>query len=90
MKSNMAKNNLRAKLKRTVTAVLPVDKNRKGKCLNCGQCCYLPFRCPFLKEKKGKSYCSIYSIRSLNCRKYPRTEKECLTKKTCGYSFKKS
>lgn len=99
MKFNMAqaeknkakKNNLMAKLKRTLTSVLPVDKNRQGKCLNCGKCCYLPFRCPFLlKRKNGKSYCSIYIIRPLNCRKYPRTEKECLTNESCGYSFKKS
>ena len=86
----MVKNNLIAKLKRTATSVLPVAKNRGGQCANCGACCHLPFRCPFLKEKNGKTYCSVYKVRPLNCRKYPRTEKEWLTKNSCGYHFKKS
>lgn len=86
----MTKNSLGAKLKRTATSFLPVSKLRRGKCANCGKCCHLPFRCPFLKDKNGKTYCSIYKVRPLNCRKYPRTEKEWLTKGNCGYSFKKS
>ena len=77
------------KLRRTFTSFLPISKDRQGKCLNCGKCCHLPFRCPFLRDKNGKTYCSIYKIRPLNCRKYPRTEKECLTKDTCGYYFSK-
>jgi Fe-S-cluster containining protein len=81
------KNNYKQKLKRTLTSVLPVAKNRRGECKNCGACCYLPKKCIFLKMKDGKSYCSVYKFRSLNCRKYPRTEKECLTKDTCGYRF---
>lgn len=85
----ISKNTLKAKLERTITSVLPVDKKRRGHCSNCGQCCYLPFKCPFLKITGSKSHCSIYKIRPLNCRKYPRTEKECLTKDTCGYCFKK-
>ena len=40
------------------------------------------------RYKNGKSYCSIYWFRSLNCRKYPRTEKGCLTKDSCSYTFK--
>lgn len=85
----MPANTWGAKLKRTITAFLPVAKNRTGKCGNCGRCCYLPIRCPFLKDRKNeKSYCSIYKIRPLNCRKYPRTEKECLTKGSCSYFFK--
>ena len=35
----------------------------------------------------GQSYCSIYLIRPLNCRKYPRTESECVTEDTCGFRF---
>ncbi|MFA5131212.1 MAG: hypothetical protein WC467_02195 [Patescibacteria group bacterium] len=84
----MNKNTWLTKLKRTVTAFWPVAKNRQGECHNCGKCCYLPTRCPFLQDSAdGKSYCTVYNMRSLNCRKYPRTEKECLTKATCGYSF---
>lgn len=78
-----------AKLKRTLTSVLPVAKNRTGKCINCGACCKLPKVCPFLKFKPdGKSHCSIYPIVPLNCLKYPRTESEWLTKDTCGFKFK--
>ena len=77
------------KLKRTCKSVLPVDKNRTGKCIHCGACCRLPVKCPFLKFKPdGKSYCSIHPIRILICRTYPRTESEWLTKKTCGFKFK--
>ncbi len=83
------RNTWRAKLKRTLTCMLPVSKNRTGNCIDCGECCKLPNRCHFLKyNKKGKSYCSIHPIRPLNCRKYPRTEKEHITKDTCGFRFK--
>lgn len=81
------KNTLSAKLKRTITSILPVSKTRKGQCANCGKCCYLPKRCLFLVTKAGKSHCSVYKFRPLNCRKYPRTEKECLTKESCGFNF---
>ncbi|OIO07469.1 hypothetical protein AUJ35_02015 [Candidatus Falkowbacteria bacterium CG1_02_41_21] len=84
-----APNNFKAKIKRTITSVLPVAKNRTGHCSNCGQCCYLPKKCLFLKIKGAKNYCSIYKIRPLNCRKYPRTEAECLTPNTCSFHFKK-
>lgn len=84
------KNTWSAKIKRTFTSVLPITKNREGKCLDCGACCKLPTVCPFLKYKDdGKSYCSIHSIRSLNCRKYPRNESEHITKENCGFYFKK-
>jgi len=43
-----APNNFKAKIKRTITSVLPVAKNRTGHCSNCGQCCYLPKKCLFL------------------------------------------
>jgi hypothetical protein len=77
-----------AKIKRTFTSVLPVAENRKGKCIHCSRCCKLPNVCPFLRYRGKKSYCAIYPIRSLNCRKYPRTESECVTLKGCGYRFK--
>jgi len=78
-----------AKIKRTFTSVLPVAKNRTGKCVDCGACCKLPSVCPFLKLKSdGKFYCSVHPIRPLNCRKYPRTESEWITQDTCGFRFK--
>ena len=83
-----SKNTWSAKLKRTATSILPVDKNRKGNCVRCGACCKLPNTCPFLTfDEHGLSVCKIYRLRPLNCRKYPRTESELLTADTCGYSF---
>ena len=76
------------KLKRTITSVLPVAKDRVGACVNCGACCKLAVVCPFLKRRKdGSSYCSIYHFRPFNCRKYPRTASEHITQDTCGFSF---
>ena len=82
---------LKAKLKRTLTCLLPISKRRRGACKRCGACCKLPNTCAFLKfDKHGKSLCTIYKLRPPNCRKYPRTEKEHLTKKTCGFWFEKT
>ena len=82
------RNTWAAKAKRTVTAILPVSKKRRGQCIHCGACCKLPNVCPFIKAgDDGKEYCSVYPIRPLNCRKYPRTQSECVTGDTCGYSF---
>ena len=82
------KNNYISKIKRTVTAILPVDNQRNGNCIDCGECCRLPNECIFLKFKKdGTSYCSVHKIRPLNCRKYPRTNNEHITKQTSGFKF---
>jgi len=79
---------LKAKAKRTLTSVLPVAKTRTGQCMGCGACCKLPNPCFFLKTgEDGRSFCAIYTVRPLNCRKYPRTESECLTSDTCGFRF---
>jgi Fe-S-cluster containining protein len=77
-----------AKIKRTFTAFLPVSRTRRGRCLRCGACCKLPNICPWLAyDAEGKAICKIYSLRSLNCRKYPRTKSEHLTTSTCGMHF---
>ncbi len=76
-----------SKILRTIASFLPVDKKRRGHCINCGKCCCLPKKCIFLKKINNKTYCSIYVIRPLVCRKYPRVEKECLTKDSCGFKF---
>ncbi len=77
------------KLKRTITSLLPVEKSRTGECNGCGDCCKLPFRCGFLKDKEDGTYaCAIYSIRPPNCRKFPRSRAQWETvKENCGYSF---
>ena len=83
------KNSLFAKTKRTLTSILPISQRREGECVNCGECCKLLNICPFLKyESDKKSYCAVYKIRPLNCRKYPRTASEFITLDTCGYKFK--
>lgn len=81
-------NNYRSKIKRTFTAIfLPVDKNRKGKCLQCGKCCRLPRKCFFLGQRKdGEFYCRIYPIRPPACRIYPRDKEESLVD-DCGHTF---
>jgi hypothetical protein len=40
-----------------------------------------------VEKPDGGYYCSIYSLRFLNCRKYPRAESEFITRDTCGYRF---
>ena len=82
------KNTMLHKIKRTFTSILPVSKARTGQCKGCGECFKLPNVCPFLKfSSNGKSFCSIYKLRPLNCRKYPRTYTESRTKHVCGFKF---
>jgi Fe-S-cluster containining protein len=79
---------MRAKLKRFLTSLLPVAENRRGECNRCGQCCKLPFPCPFLRfDEQGLSSCAVYFARPPSCRKYPRVAAENLTPHTCGYYF---
>lgn len=82
------RNTWAAKVKRTFTSVLPVSEQRTGQCHNCGACCQLPNVCKFIKTNgDGTVCCSIYPIRPLNCRKYPRTASEHITTETCGFRF---
>ncbi|PWQ94277.1 YkgJ family cysteine cluster protein [Leucothrix arctica] len=78
-----------SKLIRTITSILPVQKDRIGECNGCGACCHLPVRCTFLTEdESGLSRCSIYKIRPPNCRKFPRTPSQLkLVENECSYSF---
>lgn len=79
---------MRNKLKRLLTSLLPVDAGRHGSCNRCGECCRLPYPCPFLRyDEDGLSRCSVYRLRPPSCRKYPRTATENLTPATCGFHF---
>jgi hypothetical protein len=79
---------MKNKLKRLTTSLLPVANNRRGECNRCGQCCKLPYPCPFLRyDEEGLSRCAVYSLRPPTCRKYPRTASENVTPETCGYYF---
>ncbi|MCF7991165.1 MAG: hypothetical protein K9M02_12045 [Thiohalocapsa sp.] len=76
------------KLKRFSTSALPIDAGRRGSCNRCGECCKLPFPCPFLRyDADGLSSCAVYHARPPSCRKYPRTVHENVTPETCGYYF---
>lgn len=61
---------------------LPIRGGRKGNCRRCSNCCtFFSFRCPML----WGNTCIIYRIRPLQCRKFPRTEKDLRLVKNCGY-----
>ncbi len=76
------------KIQRFLTSFLPVDAGRRGDCNRCGECCRLPYPCPFLRyDAEGLSSCAVYYARPPSCRKYPRTQSENITPATCGYYF---
>ncbi|MBN1792199.1 hypothetical protein JW826_00735 [Candidatus Woesearchaeota archaeon] len=77
-----------AKVIRTMTSPLPVSDSRVGECRRCGECCKLPTKCAFLRyDEQGLASCAIHKVRPLNCRKYPRTDREHITKEGCGYGW---
>ena len=62
---------------------------RQGACRQCGKCCELLFRCPFmLRVEGGSSICSIYEGRPGQCAAFPISTK-CLADVdyTCGFNF---
>ena len=85
----LAENTWWQKLKRALTGFLPIATSREGECRQCGACCRLMIRCPFLKydAETAKARCRIYVLRPPACRKYPRVadEQVCLP---CGYRFR--
>lgn len=81
---------MKNKIKRLATSLLPVAANRHGDCNRCGECCKLPYPCPFLRyDEDGLSSCAVYLVRPPSCRKYPRTAAENMTAHVCGYYFVK-
>ena len=61
---------------------------RRGECKQCGKCCSLVYRCPFLQKQGDKFVCRIYDIRPAQCRHFPidrRDLKEVAS--ICGYWF---
>ena len=75
------------RIHRFFTAFLSVDKRRSGQCVRCGMCC-IKTGCKILElDSDGNHRCPIRKYRPLQCRKYPRTEKELFTQSTCGYKF---
>lgn len=63
-------------------------KLRKGKCLQCGKCCKLVFRCPMLVGEIPHTRCRIYNHRSKVCRQFPISEEDLMdVYYQCGHSF---
>lgn len=63
--------------------------HRQGECNQCGNCCEILFRCPFLvKVADGQSLCSIYDNRPGQCAAFPINER-CLSEVEfdCSYTF---
>ena len=45
---------------------------RQGECNQCGNCCEILFKCPFLlREEDGAAICSIYDDRPGQCAAFP-------------------
>jgi len=85
----------RGKLRRFLTANFRKEylsrqtEIRLGKCAQCGKCCRLVFRCPFLSRgADGTALCLIYERRPGQCAAFP-VDQKCLTEVNleCGYSF---
>lgn len=67
---------------------------RSGKCLRCGVCCRLVYRCLYFYTKDGLPACRLYNIvRPPNCTRFPITSADIADRdllsphKPCGYSF---
>ncbi len=64
-------------------------ERRQGECNQCGNCCELLFKCPFLiKSETGDTLCSIYENRPQQCAAFP-IDKRCLSEVDfdCTYTF---
>lgn len=62
---------------------------REGKCLQCGRCCKLVFRCPMLEGEVPHSRCRIYNHRSKVCMQFPISEEDLMdVNYQCGHSFR--
>ena len=59
---------------------------RRGRCLQCGRCCMLGIRCPYLTEDNR---CSIYNgKRPLQCKLFPIDERDLKDMDyQCGFYF---
>ncbi|RMF97836.1 MAG: hypothetical protein D6734_01210 [Candidatus Schekmanbacteria bacterium] len=64
-------------------------KRRRGKCLQCGKCCEMSFKCPLLDKSGNQLSCRIYKKgRPLSCRLFPIDERDIEdVGGRCGYYF---
>ncbi|MBW1853815.1 MAG: YkgJ family cysteine cluster protein [Deltaproteobacteria bacterium] len=59
---------------------------REGTCIQCGKCCELAFKCPFLNKSR---MCRIYNVwRPTHCRTFPLDKRDIKEiDGECGYLF---
>jgi len=82
----------KTKVGRFVNALDGVAFNRRGTCQpdQCETldgrkghaCCHLDYKCPLLNNG-----CSIYPVRPLNCRVFPKNQNDLKLVKNCSYYF---
>lgn len=67
-------------------------KRRRGECLQCGRCCKLVYKCPFLIVGQSTMKCLIYNIgRPEQCRVFPLNTSDLADVNfRCGYFFDNS
>ena len=64
------------------------EKLRSGECYQCGKCCKLLFRCPFLAGSEENPRCTIYNDRPKPCTAFPIDERDLADVNfQCGYFF---
>jgi len=63
---------------------------RYGDCFDCGKCCTLLYKCPFLEGPEGNTRCIIYNRgRPRQCKAFPIDIKDLYDVDfLCGYYFK--
>jgi len=59
-------------------------QRRRGRCVRCGECCRIVFRCPWLRDGNR---CAIYPRRALQCRMFPIDERDLEDVPRCSFRF---
>ncbi len=82
------------KIRRTILCMTAEDyvkeqeKLRSGECYQCGKCCKLLFKCPFLGGSEDNPRCTIYHGRPKPCMAFPIDERDLADVNfQCGYFF---
>jgi len=63
-------------------------RHRGGECVQCGKCCKLVFKCPFLGGTDENPRCMVYEGRPKPCVAFPINERDLADVNfQCGYFF---
>lgn len=64
-------------------------RHRGGECVQCGKCCKLVFKCPFLGGTDENPRCMVYEGRPKPCVAFPIDERDLADVNfQCGYFFR--